>query len=144
MSSLLQITVSLGCHSTAVFHTTGNCQFCVLFFIPQITVSSVSWLLQHSCLVFLITDNCQSWLSQYSCLFSRGPHLLNIVVPAVADGLFGLCGSERFHQRFISTLPHPTPPPLPFPVPDKPYGFCGRKAPWEKKRQKKALPSTTA
>ena len=32
-----------------------------------------------------------------------GSHLLNTVVLAVADGLFGLCGSERLDELFIST-----------------------------------------
>ena len=36
----------------------------------------------------------------------RGPHLLNIVVLAVADGLFGLCGSERLDKLFMSS-PYP-------------------------------------
>ena len=60
----------------------------------------------------------------------RGPHLLNIVVLVVADALFGLCGSERVDELFISTRP-PTPDPrLPlFPVPNKTYGLNGRKAP---------------
>ena len=34
----------------------------------------------------------------------RGPHLLNVVVLAVADGLFGLCGSERRDELVIVTL----------------------------------------
>ena len=61
----------------------------------------------------------------------RGPHLLNIVLLAVADGLFGLYGSERWDELLTGTrLPTPlTPPPFPSPVPDKPYGLCGRKAP---------------
>ena len=33
----------------------------------------------------------------------RGLHLLNIVVLAVADGLFGLYGSERWDELFIGT-----------------------------------------
>ena len=41
-----------------------------------------------------------------------GPHLLNMVVLAMADGLFGLCGSEREDELFISTRSRP---PLPFP-----------------------------
>ena len=40
----------------------------------------------------------------------RGPHLLNIVVMAVADGLFGLYGSER---RVPATQGYRTPPPPP-------------------------------
>ena len=39
----------------------------------------------------------------------RGPRLHNIVVLAVADDIFGLCGSE-------STTPHPPPPPPPPPT----------------------------
>ena len=33
----------------------------------------------------------------------RGPHLPNIVGLAVADGLFGLYGSERMDEIFIDT-----------------------------------------
>ena len=33
----------------------------------------------------------------------RGPHLLNIVVLALADGLFGLCGSELLDELLVST-----------------------------------------
>ena len=47
------------------------------------------------------------------------PHLLNIAVLAVADGLFGLYGSERRDELFTGTRP-PTPHPVP--------GCCGRKA----------------
>ena len=48
---------------------------------------------------------------------------------AVADGLFDLCGSKRTDELFMGAGP---PPPTPhFPVPSKPYGFCGRKAPCE-------------
>ena len=47
----------------------------------------------------------------------------NIVVLAVAGSLFGLYGSERADELFI---PSPTLPPLSFPVPNKPYAFCGR------------------
>ena len=39
---------------------------------------------------------------------------------AVADRLFGLYGSEHVHELFTSTRSPP------FPVPNKPYGFCGR------------------
>ena len=49
------------------------------------------------------------------------PNLLNTVVLAVADGLFGLDGSEREDELFIS---HPIPPTLPFPDPSNPYGVC--------------------
>ena len=35
----------------------------------------------------------------------RGPHLLNIIVLAVADGLFGLYGSE--HRDELPDTPHP-------------------------------------
>ena len=41
----------------------------------------------------------------------RGPHLLNVVVLAVADGLFGLYGSECADELFISTQPLPFPRP---------------------------------
>ena len=41
----------------------------------------------------------------------RGPHLLNTVVLAMADGLFGLCGSERFDELFLS-LPYTLSPSL--------------------------------
>ena len=37
----------------------------------------------------------------------RGPHLLNIVVPAVADGLFGLCGSEHWDEPLVGTRSPP-------------------------------------
>ena len=43
-------------------------------------------------------------------------------------------GLERLDELFISTRsPHPPPP---FPVPNKPYGFCGRKVPRKKDRKK--------
>ena len=42
-------------------------------------------------------------------------HLLNVVVLAVADGLFSLYGSERVDQLLIGT---PSPP---FPVSNKLY-----------------------
>ena len=35
----------------------------------------------------------------------RGPHLLNTVVLVVADGLFGLYGSERRDELFIGPPP---------------------------------------
>ena len=47
------------------------------------------------------------------------------VVPVVADGLFGLCGSEHLDELFIPTWS------LPFPVLNKSYGFCRYKAPWQ-------------
>ena len=47
----------------------------------------------------------------------------------MADGLFDLCGSKRTDELFMG--PGPPPPTPNFPVPSKPYGFCGRKAPWE-------------
>ena len=43
--------------------------------------------------------------------------LLNIVVLVVADGLSGLCRSERLDELFLSTRPDPTLPPSPFPRP---------------------------
>ena len=52
------------------------------------------------------------------------PTSLTLVL-AVADGLFGLYGSERTDELFISTLP---PTPTPFPVTNKPYGLRGCKA----------------
>ena len=55
----------------------------------------------------------------------QGPILLSIVVPAVADGLFGLRGSERADELFTPSPHHTRPPPL-FSVPNKLYGFCGR------------------
>ena len=36
-------------------------------------------------------------------------HLLNIVLLAVAGGLFGLCGSERADELLIGTRPPPPP-----------------------------------
>ena len=48
---------------------------------------------------------------------------VSVVVLAVADGPFGLCGSER------GGAIHLYPTPSPFPFPNKPYGLCGRKAP---------------
>ena len=50
----------------------------------------------------------------------RGPHFINIVVLAVADGTFCLYGWKRADEPFISSRS----PPLPVPI--KPYGFCGR------------------
>ena len=35
----------------------------------------------------------------------RGPHLLDVGVLAVVGGLFGLCGSERVNELFISARP---------------------------------------
>ena len=43
----------------------------------------------------------------------------------VDDGLFAPYGSERWDELLINLYPTTTP----FPVPHKPYGFCGRKAP---------------
>ena len=63
----------------------------------------------------------------------RSSRLLNVVVVAVADGLFGLCGSESRDELFIGTRPlqpsHPDPSTdlTPFPVPDKLHVACGRK-----------------
>ena len=47
----------------------------------------------------------------------------------VDDGLFGPYVSERWDELLIDLYPTT---PAPFPVPDKPYGFCGRKAPRKK------------
>ena len=47
----------------------------------------------------------------HKLLHRRGPHLLNVVVLAVADGLFGLHGSECRDELFIGTLPPPFPRP---------------------------------
>ena len=38
-----------------------------------------------------------------SCPALAGPHLISIVVLAVADGVFGLYGSERKDELFIGT-----------------------------------------
>ena len=51
------------------------------------------------------------------------PHLLNIVVLVAADGLFGLCGSERWDELLIGTPPPHTHTHTPLSVPDKPDGF---------------------
>ena len=61
------------------------------------------------------------------------------VVLTMADGLFGLYGSECADELLIGTRSPPPPPPLrtpltPFPVPNTPCGFCKGKAPWEKMR----------
>ena len=48
----------------------------------------------------------------------RGPHLLNMVVLVVGDGLFSLYRSERWDQLF--TDPHPSPRPPPPPPPARP------------------------
>ena len=57
-----------------------------------------------------------------------GDHHLNIVVLTVANGLLGLCGSERADELFtFCPSPPPPPPPPPFPVPNKPPRFCGLK-----------------
>ena len=41
----------------------------------------------------------------YPLLRHSGPHRLNIVVLAVADGLFGLHGSERRYELFMPPSP---------------------------------------
>ena len=46
------------------------------------------------------------------------------VVLAAVHGLFGLCGSERADEPLTLS---PLTSPLPFPVPNKPSGFCGRR-----------------
>ena len=49
-------------------------------------------------------------------LHRRGPHLLNTVFfLALADGLFGLCGSERADELFTPPPPPVSPPPSPPP-----------------------------
>ena len=48
----------------------------------------------------------------HKLLHRRGPHLLNVVVLAVADGLFGLHGSERKDELLTGTRPLPVPRPL--------------------------------
>ena len=53
-----------------------------------------------------------------------GPHLLNFVVLAVADGLWGLYGSQRRDELLVCSRS-----PL-FPIPNKPCGFYRCKAPW--------------
>ena len=54
-------------------------------------------------------------VSEVHKLFCTGgvPRLLNTVVLAMADGLFGLYGSERADELFTSS-PHPHPHPAPF------------------------------
>ena len=49
----------------------------------------------------------------------------------MADGLFGLSAGRSVWTNYWS-LPDPLPPFLP--VPNKPYGLCGREASWKKKR----------
>ena len=88
-------------------------------------------LLLNSCfldtvLVTLLRTAVESAISGVHKLLRIGgvpTSLINTVVLAVADGLFGLYGSERLEELFISTRS----PPSPFTVPNKPYGFCGRK-----------------
>ena len=75
-----------------------------------------------------------SWRSTQTASRWRGPHLLHSVVLAVADGLFGLCESVSLDELFISTRPPPPPlRPTPISPTNKPYGFCGRKAPRKRK-----------
>ena len=55
----------------------------------------------------------------------RGPQHLDIVVLAVAHGLFGLC--KLWVGMCGQAIHFPPPPPtLPFPVSNKPPHFCGR------------------
>ena len=66
-----------------------------------------------------------------------GPHLLNI--------LFGLYGSGHWDELLIGTWPPHPPPPPPhphFPVPNKPYGFCGRKALWKREAGRTGVKET--
>ena len=52
----------------------------------------------------------------HKLLPAGGVPLFNTVVLAVADGLFGLCGSERLDELFIGTrFPLPSLPPFPRP-----------------------------
>ena len=53
-------------------------------------------------------------------------------VLAVADGIFGLFGSECWDELLIGTWspPHPH-----IPIPNKPFGFCAHIAPQKKERQ---------
>ena len=94
-------------------------------------------LLFGHCLCDCSTQLLKQQLSTQVAWHWRGPHLLNVVVLALADGLFRRYGSERADELFM-------PPAPPFPVPSKPYvvGFClflflflvfcvcGRKAPY--------------
>ena len=65
------------------------------------------------CLRHFVPHSC--WNSNYRSTQGvshwRGPQLLNIVVLAMTDGLFGLCGSELADESFISTAPPPFPRP---------------------------------
>ena len=104
-------------------------------------LGSNSWLVCLAAELFLnscFSDTVYLWLcsaqllkqqlAKYtSCFALAGSHLLNTVVLAVADGLFGLCGSERLDELFISTRSPP------FFIPNKPYGFC-RCRPWKMKQ----------
>ena len=62
------------------------------------------------------------------------PTSLTLIVVLAVSSLF----TDRSARTSYSSLPDPSP--LPFPVPNKPYGFCGRKAPW-KKEEEEALDS---
>ena len=56
-------------------------------------------------MIFVTQNNFSNGPGISDRLLGLYPHLLTIVVLAVADGLFGLCGSDRFHELFISTPP---------------------------------------
>ena len=64
------------------------------------------------------------WRREYTQVDSHWqvPHHLNVVVLVMVDGLYG---SERRDELLTGTLL----PPPPNPAPNKPCGFCGRKAP---------------
>ena len=64
-----------------------------------------------------------SGVHQFIASHWRGPHCLNVVVLAVVHGPLGF-----FEGRSARTSHSLFPPPPPFPVPNKPSRFCGRKA----------------
>ena len=67
-------------------------------------------------------------LPRYKSCFALAGSPPRNIFRVVAGGLFGLCGQERLDELLRGTR-YPTHP-TPSPVPNKPYGFCGRKAPW--------------
>ena len=63
----------------------------------------------------LLCTAVETAISEVHKLLSTGgvPNSLpSVVVLAVADGLFGLCGSERADELFISSCPPPLSPSL--------------------------------